>query len=73
MSRPCGYLPMGCDGVCAFWEAEPVFSAFKRVKPFMMWSGKNRSRVCCFRRYLFVCHGKKGKTHCIMASAMIML
>ena len=49
------------DGACAFLGNGPSLFWLGKSKPFMLWSGKNETRVCSTRGYLFVCRGKKGK------------
>ena len=49
------------DGVCAFLGNGPSLFWLGKSKPFMLWSGKNETRVCSTRENLFVCRGKKGK------------
>jgi len=49
------------DGVCDFLGNGPNLFGLGKSKPFMLWSGKNETRVCSTRGYLFVCGGKKGK------------
>ena len=49
------------DGLCAFLGNGPSLLWLGKSKPFMLWSGKNESRVCSTHGYLFVCCGKKGK------------
>jgi len=49
------------DGVCAFLGNGPSLFWLGKSKPFMLWSGKNQTRVCSTRGHLFVCRGKKKK------------
>jgi len=49
------------DGVCSFLGNGPSLFWLGKSKPFMLWSGKNETRVCSTHGYLFVCRGKKGK------------
>ena len=49
------------DGVCAFLGNGPSLFWLGKNKPFMLRSGKNETRVCSTRGYLFACRGKKGQ------------
>jgi len=49
------------DGVCVLLGNGPSLFWLGKSKPFMLRSGKNETRVCCTRWYLFVCRGRKGK------------
>ena len=49
------------DGVCAFLGNVPSLFWLEKSKPFMLWSGKNETRVCSSHGNLFLCRGKKGK------------
>jgi len=59
------------DGVCAFLGNGPSLFWLGKSKPFMLWSGKNYTRICSTRGYLLVCPGKKGKTHCILKASRV--
>ena len=47
------------DGVCAFLGNRPSLFWLGKSKPFMLWSGKNETRVSSTRGYLFVLVVKK--------------
>jgi len=59
------------DGVCAFLGNGPSLFWLGKSKPLMLWSGKKQTRVCSTLGYLFVCRGKKEKTHCILKASVV--
>ena len=55
------------DGVCAFLGNGPSLFWLG----FMLWLGKNSTRVCSTLGYLFVCRDKEEKTHCILKASVV--
>ena len=75
MRRLCD-LPMGwCHflTVCVlFREMDPVFFGWERVNPLCY--GREKVEpvyVVPVGIFLFVCRGKKGKTHCILKASVV--
>jgi len=59
-------------GCVLFWEMDPVFFGWERVHPLCYGPGKIKPLyVVPVGIFLFVCSGKKEKTHCVLKASVV--